>query len=71
MNKFIYGSYTYEYKLIKNLRKTLSLTVRPDLCIIVKSPIEADQERIDKFLKRKWFWLEKQLRYFKKVYEEY
>ena len=66
IKKFIYGSFVYEYKLTKEERKTLSLTVKPDLQLVVKSPIEADEERIEQFLKRKWFWLQKQLDFFKK-----
>lgn len=74
MKKFVYGSYVYEYELIRQERKTLSLTVRPDLTILLKSPHEATDERIEQFLKRKWSWLEKQLTMFKKykskVYEK-
>lgn len=62
--KFIYGSYQYEYKLLRENRKTLSLTVTPDLQIFVKSPFKADDDRIEVFLKRKWLWLQKQLRFF-------
>lgn len=74
MGKFIFGSYVYNYTLIRQDRKTLSLTVTPDLRIIVKSPIKASPERIEAFLKRKWFWLEKQLSFFRKyqrkIYEK-
>lgn len=66
MHKFVYGKYQYEYELIKQERKTLSLTVRPDLSIVVKCPVSASQARIEEFLKHKWQWLEKQLAYFKK-----
>ncbi len=44
----------------------LSLTVKPDLSIVLKSPHGADSERIELFLQKKWFWLEKQLSFFKK-----
>lgn len=71
--EFVYGNYRYDYELLKQDRKTLSLTVRPDMGIIVKCPHHAEDERIDQFLKRKWFWLTKQLRFFekfqKKVYK--
>lgn len=74
MKKFIFGTFVYEYQLIKQDRKTLSLTVTPDLRIIVKCPENIDSERIEKFLQRKWFWLEKQLSFFKKyqrkIYEK-
>ena len=73
IKKFIYGSFVYEYKLAREERKTLILTVKPDLQLLVKSPIEADDIRIEQFLKRKWFWLQKQINFFKKfkrkVYE--
>lgn len=66
MKEFIFGTFIYEYQLIKQDRKTLSLTVTPDLRIIVKCPFKADSERIEAFLQKKWFWLEKQLSFFKK-----
>jgi hypothetical protein len=66
MEKFIFGSFEYNYELIPQKRKTLSLTVTPSLKIILKSPLEADLGRRELFLRRKWFWLEKQLSFFKK-----
>lgn len=66
MNKFVYGSFACVYELIRENRKTLGLTVMPDMSIFVKCPPKADVERIEIFLKRKWFWLQKQLNFFKK-----
>jgi hypothetical protein len=66
MKNFIFGTFIYEYRLIKQDRKTLSLTVTPELKIILKCPYGATEEKIESFLKRKWFWLEKQLSFFKK-----
>jgi predicted metal-dependent hydrolase len=66
MTKLIYGKHRYEYKLVHEERKTLSLTVNPDLTIVLKAPLHANQERIEAFLKRKWLWLEKQLNELKK-----
>lgn len=74
MKEFIFGTFIYEYQLIKQDRKTLSLTVTPDLRIILKCPVQTDSERIEVFLQKKWFWLEKQLSFFKKyqrkIYEK-
>lgn len=64
--KFTFGSFVYHYDLLLEDRKTLSLTVTPDLRIRVKSPRKADSKRIEVFLQRKWFWLEKQLNFFRK-----
>ena len=62
---FKYGSYSYEYYLIKQARKTISLIVQPSLKIVLKCPIDCNEQKIEKFLKNKWKWLEKQLSFFK------
>jgi predicted metal-dependent hydrolase len=66
MHKFTYGTFTYEYQLIQEKRKTLSLTVMPDMSIIVKCPQKTEVEYVEAFLQKKWFWLQKQLNFFKK-----
>ena len=63
---FIYGKYSYEYFLIRQSRKTVSLIVYPNFKIVLKCPINYDSEKIEKFLKRKNLWLKKQVTYFKK-----
>ncbi len=63
---FKYGSYSYEYYLVRQTRKTISLIVEPSLKVILKCPIDCDDVKIEKFLKNKWKWLEEQLSYFKK-----
>lgn len=64
--KFKFGSNEYNYLMIREKRKTLSLTVRPDLKIVLKCPDSIEQERVDKFLRKKWIWLEEQMRFFRK-----
>lgn len=66
MPVFSYGKYKYNYQLLRLNRKTFSLVVLPDLSIIVRSPFIAKQFEIDKFLTKRWMWLEEQLKYFKK-----
>lgn len=63
---FIYGKYSYQYYLVKQDRKTVSLVVQPSLKIILKCPLDYEIEKIERFLKKKWNWLENQIRYFKK-----
>jgi len=67
MQTFIYGNYSYTYELVKQDRKSLALTVKPDMGIVLKCPQEVENERVEKFLKRKWSWMNKQLRFFEKV----
>jgi|SRR3989344_4238447 len=68
---FEYGTHRYIYWLIRQERKTLSLTVEPCLDIILKVPEDADDERIEKFLRKKWMWLNNQLTYFEKYRRKY
>ncbi|EKE21685.1 MAG: hypothetical protein ACD_7C00154G0004 [uncultured bacterium] len=62
--KFIYGKYKYEYNLILEKRKTFSLSVYPDMKIVLRAPNKMDSNEIEKFLKKKWLWLERQLQFF-------
>jgi predicted metal-dependent hydrolase len=63
---FAYGRHRYTYSLLKQERKTLSLTVEPCMDIILKVPFNADSERIETFLQKKWMWMQKQLTFFEK-----
>lgn len=63
---FRYGSYAYEYYVEYGERKAFTLVVRPDLRIITRVPLDANRDEIEKFLIRKWKWLEKQLRELRK-----
>lgn len=66
IKEFIFGKYRYQYFLVREERKTLSLIVKPNLKLVVKVPQDSIQKQIDVFLQKKWLWLEKQLNYFKK-----
>jgi predicted metal-dependent hydrolase len=59
---FTYGTHSYDYYLVRQDRKTVSLTVQPSLNIVLKCPKDYTQKKIDVFIKRKWYWMEKQIR---------
>lgn len=59
---FKYGSHSYEYSLERSSRKTFSLVIFPNLKIVLKTPNCVDDESIEKFLVKKWVWLDKQLK---------
>ncbi|MCK9438476.1 M48 family metallopeptidase [Patescibacteria group bacterium] len=63
---FKYGSFSYQYFVVRQDRKTVSLSVQPSLNIVLRCPKDFSHDKIEKFLKRKWSWLEKQIKYFKK-----
>jgi predicted metal-dependent hydrolase len=71
---FNFGSYKCEYVVVRQKRKTLGLSIGPDLNICIKCPQATSEERIEAFLKRKWLWLKKQQAFFskyqKKVYQK-
>lgn len=63
---FNYGDYSYEYYIEFGERKSFTLVVRPDLRIIARVPLDATLDEIETFLKRKWRWLERQLKELRK-----
>jgi hypothetical protein len=64
---FNYGSDKFEYYLLREERKTLRLTVYPNLKIVLFCPLDYSEEKIVKFLKRKYVWLKKQIKEFKRL----
>ncbi|PJB23447.1 hypothetical protein CO112_00880 [Candidatus Dojkabacteria bacterium CG_4_9_14_3_um_filter_150_Dojkabacteria_WS6_41_13] len=64
--KAVNRRFFYEYYLLRQPRRTMNLTVMPNLRIVLKCPALAEESKIQNFLQRKWFWLEKQLSFFKK-----
>ena len=61
---FAFENHILDYGLIREDRKTLSITVFPSRVLLVKAPQEAEDVRIDDFLRRKLCWILKQQRYF-------
>lgn len=61
---FTYGKQQFDYSLIRRDRKTLAITVLPDMSIEVVAPTTADDEEIEKRLKRRAGWIRQQLLFF-------
>lgn len=51
-------------ELVREPRKSLSIKVFPDGCVVVKAPLQATNVEIDAFIERKRLWVKKQLVYF-------
>ena len=65
MNGFIqFGSRKIGYVLYYSNRKTLGITVSPDLSVSVKAPFNAPAEKIREKLRRKAPWIIRQQSYF-------
>ena len=64
VQNFKYGSKQIDYQLIYCKRKTMGISVDPELNVIVKAPEGADGEKINKVLIKKAPWIIKQLSFF-------
>ncbi len=63
-----FGSKTIEYNLIYSDRKTLGITITPNMDVVVKAPIDADIEKIKAKVVKKAPWILKQQSYFLAFY---
>ena len=61
---FAYRNVSFDFILLLEDRKTVSATVLPTRTVVVKAPLEATDNRIHDFLRRKLRWILKQRRYF-------
>ena len=61
---FTWHNVSFDYFLMLEDRKTVSATVFPTQALLVKAPLEAADDRIHDFLRRKFRWILKQQRYF-------
>ncbi|MCK9205026.1 MAG: M48 family metallopeptidase [Bacteroidales bacterium] len=59
-----FGSKTITFRLIFSDRKSLAITITPDLDVIVKAPQDAPIERIKERVRKKAPWIIKQQSYF-------
>lgn len=57
----------FDYTVIRSSRKTLSLQIKPDGTVVVRSPMRLPEREIRRFLQEKAGWIEKTLQ---KVNEE-
>lgn len=61
---FAYGNEQYDYSLTRRGRKTLAISVLPDMTIEVVAPLDAADPDIEKRLRRRAGWIRHQLQYF-------
>lgn len=64
---FCYGDNEYQYHLIYEERKTIRLTIYPNLKIVIYAPLDHPKEKIEAFLKRKYLWITKQIKDLKRL----
>tara|TARA_R110001599_G_scaffold280408_1_gene481614 strand:+ start:11436 stop:12131 length:696 start_codon:yes stop_codon:yes gene_type:complete len=64
MNSIQFGSKKIEYQLLFSSRKTLGITVTPDMQVIVKAPENTPNEKVEEKVRKRAAWIIKQQSYF-------
>lgn len=64
MRTLTYGTKTIAYLLKRAERKTLSITVEPDLSVEIVAPHSAEIDAIERVIRRRAMWILRQQRYF-------
>ena len=64
---FCYGDHKYQYHLVREARKTVRLTIYPNLKIVLYVPQDHPKEKIESFLKRKYLWITAQVKDLKRL----
>ncbi len=63
-----FGSRTIEYELTFSERKTLGITVNPDLTVVIKAPVDTPIGKIEEKIKKRAPWIIKQQSHFLAYY---
>lgn len=64
MEKIIYGKSVIEFNISYSDRKTLGITVNPNLSVNVKAPLNSKKEDIFKIVEKRASWILEQKRFF-------
>jgi predicted metal-dependent hydrolase len=57
-----YGTQTIEYELVLEPRKTLTISVNPDLSVTIKAPTDTDPTLIEERVSKRANWISKKIR---------
>jgi predicted metal-dependent hydrolase len=64
--KVAFGGERIEFRLRRSKRKTLAITVRPDMTVVVTAPEGADVEAVKGKVRKRAVWIRKQQRFFER-----
>ena len=64
MTSVTHGKQTINYALNRTDRKTLAITVKPNMSVVVSAPRSAEQEDIERILRKRAAWIVRQQRFF-------
>ncbi len=62
-----YGKNTIYYQVIRRVRKTLEITVKPGLSVVVTAPQGASDSQIQEKVRKRLSWIVKQQKWFRKL----
>lgn len=64
VHRIPYGTDVIEFRLLRRDRKTMSITVTPELSVDVVAPVDAPLEKVCERIKKRSAWIKKQLQFF-------
>ena len=62
-----YGQSIIQYSILLQDRKSLSISVHPNMIVEIKAPLKATRNQIEKRLQKRASWILKQLNFFEKL----
>lgn len=62
-----YGNSVIQYSILLQDRKSLSISVHPNMIVEIKAPLKATRKQIEKRLQKRAPWILKHLNYFEKL----
>lgn len=63
-DRVVWGTVEIPYKIIYSKRKTLGISVHPDMSVVVKAPIGTNLQTIRQLITKRGGWIQKSWRYF-------
>lgn len=64
VHKIAYGRHSIAYEVVYSARKTLEISVLPDLSVVVKAPQERSVEEVEAKVKKRAGWIVRQKQFF-------
>src|SRR5439155_26972662 len=61
-----FGNERIDFRLRRSKRKTLGITVEPDMSVLVTAPRSADVERVQAKVRKRTDWIGRQRRFFER-----
>src|SRR5436309_9990172 len=66
LHSVAFGNEKIDFRLRRSKRKTLGITVEPDMSVLVTAPRSADVEKVKSKVRKRALWIRRQRRFFER-----